>query len=161
MSHGKSPISQQSGAQKAVDHSPPSLDSVCTLCIARLSYGSVTEEELNLFEFSTGFVTKARASSSQIMACKGVDSGFSCTFLDYIPNNILADSASPHLAVLADRSEEFSSLNRHALNPCINRALDPFGNGNGSHVTSFTDKVNDGPAVFASLKVTGPKCRDL
>lgn len=68
--------------------------------------GDVTEEELDLFEFTTCCVTKARASPAEIMRCQFLDSGLLGAIFDDVPDNPLRHGVTPGLSRTADVPEQ-------------------------------------------------------
>lgn len=59
----------------AADRSSREPDPACIRCIVRSLNGCVSEQELDLFQFTAGGVTQARAGSPEVVGCQLGDSG--------------------------------------------------------------------------------------
>lgn len=112
---------------------------------------SVSEQELNLFQFTSGRVAPARAAATKIVRRKSFDSGSLGALLYYVPNDVLSETISPDYAVLADRAKYWTLLNTGCSRPCVNPVLDPLGNWNRTYVPSFSNQIDNRPVPLPLL----------
>lgn len=69
-------------------------------------YRHVSEEKLNLLQFSPGCVAEPRTGATEVMRCQLFDPGSFRAILDDMPHNPLRDPISPCLASPANASEQ-------------------------------------------------------
>jgi hypothetical protein len=68
--------------------------------------GDVSEQELNLLQFSAGCVAEPRASATEVMRCQLFDPGSFRAILDDMPHDPLRDPISPCLPGAANAPEQ-------------------------------------------------------
>ena len=119
-----------------------------TLCSLN---GCVSKKKLDLFQFAARSVAQTGARPSQVMRGKRLEVGSLRAGLNNVPNDILRDAVAPNHAVLADRPEQLTADDGNALCPCVERVLDPDGNGNRPHTAGLADQVHNRPVILATL----------
>src|SRR5687767_11690257 len=67
--------------------------------------GRMSQQELDLLQFTTRGVAQASASSPEVVGSQGLDSNTGRTPLDDVPDDILGDSVAPYCPVLSNRTE--------------------------------------------------------
>jgi hypothetical protein len=85
------------------------------------------------------------------MRCKVLDSRARRGNSDDVPEYLRCHSSSPHPTSLVNRPEESTFLDASRIPPLVNGNLNPAWNWNGTHMSSFTQKVHDSPMLLAQL----------
>ena len=73
-------------------------------------YGTVAEQELNLFKFPSCGMTQPCASPPQIMRSQIVNARELCVFTNDPPDRFLTEAAAPHPTGPADAAEDDSTV---------------------------------------------------
>ena len=110
---------------------------------------NVSQEKLNLFEFTTRYVAKPRACSSKIVRGERFDSGFRSRSLNHLPNHLGGYAITPDAPFSVDRSEDSAARDPRCARPFIDSALDPYRHGNCPNVIGFAMEIGDYPVFFS------------
>jgi hypothetical protein len=74
-------------------------------------------------------------------------------FLHNVPDYFLCNFSSPDNTLAANASENPTVGDLGDSQPIVDRLLHPLRHRNRADVTSFSDKVNNGPVVFSALNM--------
>jgi hypothetical protein len=113
----------------------------------------VTQQKLDLLQFTTAVVTQFRAGPPQIMRGNVLQSGFLAAGSDHVPDNVLRDATAPYLSQPGDGSKDFPFAQASGSCPLVQSGLDPCRNGNRANVAAFADQINHCPVPLAHLNV--------
>ena len=114
---------------------------------------SMSQQELNLLQFTAAIMAQLRAGSPQIMRRNVLQSGSLATSSDHVPDNILRDAVTPHLAQSGDRSKDFAIADPSGACPLVQGSFDPRRNGHRANVATFADQINHRPMALTHLDV--------
>ena len=87
--------------------------------------GSVTQQELNLFELAASRVAPTRATTAKIMRRKLLYPGSCRALFDDVPDDVVGQPVSPNHPVLADRPKQQTFLDARRCRPIVNRIFHP------------------------------------
>ena len=108
------------------------------IVLSRL-YRSMSQQELNLLQFTAAIMAQLRACSPQIMRGNVLQSGFFAAGSDDVPDNILRDTIAPYLSQSGHGSKDLAVTDPSGACPLIEGGFDPCGNGHRANVATFTD----------------------
>jgi hypothetical protein len=72
---------------------------------------------------------------------------------DHVPDNVLRETAAPHLSPTGDRSKDFALTNPSGSCPLIESGFHPARNGHRADVATFANQINNDPVSLAHLDV--------
>jgi len=102
-------------------------------------HGYMSQQELNLLQFTTAVMAQLRTGSPQIMRGNVLQSGILAAGSDHVPHNVLRDTIAPHLSQSGDRSKDFAVTDPSGACPLVQGGLDPRWNGHRANVAAFAD----------------------
>ena len=122
---------------------------------------SVSKQELNLLQFSTGCVTQPSAGAAKVMRRQPVDSS-SLGSLSYDPpNQLFADSRPPNMAHATYPAKEDAFTDGSGTEPLIQSYFHPGRNRHGPDVATLAVQVDDCPVLVPLLEVPQGQTRQL
>ncbi len=102
----------------------------------------MSQQELNLLQFTPTAVAQLRTGSPQVVRCNMLQARSLAAGLDYVPHNILRDAFPPHLSRPGNGSKDPALRDPGCQRPLIERGLDTFGNGNGADVAALANQIH-------------------
>jgi hypothetical protein len=117
----------------------------------------VTQQELNLLQFTAAIVAQLRASPPQVVRCNVLQACSLAAGSDHVPDNVLRNAAAPHFSPSGDRSKDFALRNPSGLCPLIESGFYPVRNGHGADVTALADQIHHSPVPLTHLDVIQPQ----
>ena len=115
--------------------------------------GDVPEKKLDLVEFATCSPAETGARPTKVMGRQFFNSGLFGAILDDVPDNPLCHAVTPDFPRTADASEKTAMRYLGGSQPKVDSGLDPFGDGDSTNMAAFSDQINNGPVVLASLEL--------
>ena len=76
-----------------------------------------------------------------------------CELLNYMPDHLLCYALTPNSSRPRNASKQSSTSDPSRHDPFIGDQLDPVWNGDSSHMTRFSNQVDDRPVIFALLQI--------
>jgi len=119
----------------------------------RRLYRDMSQQELNLLQFTAGLMAQAGASPAKVVRCESRNLTVLCFLFHDTPNDFGAESVAPNPASLVDRTKESPRCNPGGSHPSVNSGLYPIRNWDSSYVASFADKVGYDPVLLSLLYV--------
>lgn len=114
---------------------------------------NVSEQELNLFQFTSCRVAKLGARAPQVVGGK---TGKACSCgiqFHHVPDDAFRDAIAPPFTSSADATEHPSGVKVSCVDPFVHRRFDPVGNGNRSNVAALANEIDYGPVLFPLLQM--------
>ena len=113
----------------------------------------MAEEKLDLFEFSSGGMAQASASTAKIMRGQMVNASQLVILPQHPPDRFLAQAFTPHAAGLADAAEDDPTLNACNSQPRVHCIFHPDWNRDRADVAAFPEQIYECPVSVSLLKV--------
>jgi len=121
----------------------------------------MTQEKLNLFYFSASGMTEPRTRASKIMRREFCNSNLSSVLPDNVPDYLLCHFVAPNRAGSANAPEHPANSDASRHQPFIDCPSDPVRYWNCPNVASLTNKIDNGPMIFAPLEMVNRRFRQL
>jgi len=136
----------------------PIVDRVAeTLFAAQISlrclHRDLSQQELNLLQFTAGLMAKASASSTKVVRSERLDFTVLCLLLHDTPNDFGTEASSPDSASLVDRTKENARRHPGSSRPSVNSGFHPIRDWNSSYMAALTDKIGNDPVLLPLLDV--------
>jgi hypothetical protein len=128
-----------------------------SLFAAQIPFGcldaNVSEQELNLFEFSPGLVAQARACAAKVVRCNVGESATGRSLFDDAPDDFRAEAVGRYSTSFVDCAEDGTFGDASLGQPDANRFGDPARYRDHSNVITLPDQVGEHPVFLALLEV--------
>src|SRR5580704_7065819 len=127
----------------------------------RCLHGRVTEQKLNLLQFSAARVTQLRTCPPQIMGCNMLQPRAFATLSYHAPHQILRDTFPPYFPAPGDGTKYPSFLDSSSCYPPIHCVFHPLRNRDSANSSAFADQVHDGPMILTGLDLVSLQADEL
>ena len=114
----------------------------------RRLHRDVSQQELNLLQFTTGLMTKTGTRPTEVVRCERRNPTVLCFLFHDTPNNFGAESGAPNPASFVDRTKECTRCNPCGRHPSVNSGFHPIRDWNGSYMAALAGKKNLGNDVW-------------
>ena len=113
----------------------------------------MAQQELNLLQLTAAIVAKLRAGPPQVVRCNVLQACPLAAGSHHVPDNILRETAAPHLSSSSDGSKDLALTYPSSSCPLIESGFHPVRNGHRSNVSTFANQINHCPMSLAHLNV--------
>ncbi len=135
------------------DHSPRCGNLVCSPRTAPWFVRDVSQQELNLLQFTTGLMAKTGTRPTEVVRCEGRNPTVLCFLFHDAPNDLGSKSSTPNPASLIDRTKERACCNPGGRHPAVNSSFHPIRHRNSSYVGALADKIGYDPVLLPLLYI--------
>src|ERR1017187_9242668 len=105
----------------------------------------MSEEELDLFQFSAIHGAEFRAGPAQIMRSKVIQFHPLCAPSNDVPDDVLGNPFGPWRPLTAYHPENPARRDHGGRHPAIDSGLDPKWHRHSPNVTALANQIHDGP----------------
>jgi hypothetical protein len=113
----------------------------------------MSEQKLDLIQFTAYIPAEPRTGPSQIVRCKGRDADLRSGRPYYVPDCLFAYAIPEHAARTTDAAKDLSTIDRSRTEPAKQLHVHPIGHRDGANMTALANKVHDGPMFLSLLQV--------
>jgi hypothetical protein len=126
------------------------------LLAAEITFGCLdylSEEELNLVQFSPSGMARLGARATEIMRSELGEAELLRVVFYYMPDYSFPHSLTPVFADSTDASKQSPRRDAGGGDPEVNGRFDPVRHRYGSNMPALADEIDDGPMFLALLEV--------
>ncbi len=113
----------------------------------------MSEQELNLFQFSARFAAQTGARATKVMGCHAGEATSRAGFLDDAPDHLRAEAVGGNPSRFVDCAKDWAGCDLRFRQPGAQTCLDPKRNRHGPDVTAFAYEISKDPVLFALLQI--------
>lgn len=104
----------------------------------RRLHRDVSQQELNLLQFTTGLMAKTGTRPPEIVRCEARNLIVLCFLLHDTPNDLGAEPCAPDPASLVDRTKDRAGYNPSGSHPRVNSGFHPIWDRNSGYVANHS-----------------------
>src|SRR5580700_4304464 len=106
-------------------------------------------------------MAQSRARATKVMRREFRNSNLSRIVLNDMPDDLLRHFVAPHRTVPTNAAKHSAIGDAGRPQPVVDGRLQPVRHGDRPDMATFADKIDDGPVVFAPLKMVHAKLRQF